>query len=296
MLKIRPNDPCPCGSGRKHKKCCGAEPEGRGRFSLLSQKRGRYAKSPEEIAGMRRSGRFNAELMEYLRPLIRPGLSTEDINGIVHEYTLRHGHIPAPLNYRGFPKSVCTSLNDVVCHGIPSATEVIKDGDILNVDITSIVAGFHGDMNETFYIGTNISATARLVTETAREALKIGLRAVKPGRTLYDVAAAIQDYVEARGCSVVREFTGHGIGRGFHEDPQVPHYRTPESRKVLLEPGMTFTIEPMVNAGHWRTRVLADGWTAVTEDGSLSAQFEHTVLVTEAGVEVLTALPGSPPF
>lgn len=250
----------------------------------------RYVKSAFDIAGMRKACRVNAELMKYIKPLVREGMSTNEINTLVHEYTVERGYIPAPLNYHGFPKSVCTSINEVVCHGIPSDHDILKEGDIINVDTTTIVDGYHGDQSETIYIG-EVSEEARRVTETSRKALSLAIEAVKPGVALFDVCGVIEDYVEGQGCSVVREFTGHGIGKKFHEEPQVPHYRTPETRKIILEPGMIFTIEPMVNIGHWKTKILEDNWTAVTEDGSLSAQFEHTLLVTEDGVEVLTAIP-----
>jgi methionyl aminopeptidase len=252
----------------------------------------RFIKSKKDIEGMRVSCKFNAELMHYIKPLVRVGMSTNDIDKLVHDYTVKAGHIPACKGYRGFPKSLCTSLNNVVCHGIPSDKDILKEGDIINIDLTSIVGGYHGDLSETLYIGKAISDGARKVTETSREALRRGIAAVRPGNTLYDVGDAIQTYVEAQGCSVVREYTGHGIGKVFHEDPQVPHFRVDANRKIVLKPGMIFTIEPMVNLGDWRTKVLSDKWTAVTEDGSLSAQFEHTILVTESGVEVMTASSG----
>ncbi|MBF0196070.1 MAG: type I methionyl aminopeptidase [Planctomycetes bacterium] len=287
MAKTRPNEPCPCGSGKKYKKCCAKAP-------ILKNKHFGYRKkdnikNEKDIIGMRTACSFNAQLMRYIRPHIQAGISTEEINTLVHDYTLAHGHIPAPLNYHGFPKSVCTSLNHVVCHGIPCKEDILKNGDIINVDVTTIVDGYHGDQSETFYVGTDISDDAKLVTETSRRSLEIGIENVKPGRKLIDVCGAIEDFVLGEGCSVVRDFTGHGIGLKFHEEPQVPHYRTASIRNVVLQPGMTFTIEPMVNIGDWRIKILEDKWTAVTADGSLSAQFEHTLLVTEDGVEVLTA-------
>ena len=289
MAKQRPNDPCPCGSGKKYKKCCGAGRRSGGISSLFAKPRpsGRGVKSALEIEGMRKACRFNAQLMNFIRPLVKEGMSTADIDKLVHDYTLDHGHIPAPLNYHGFPKSVCTSRNEVVCHGIPSENDIILDGDIINIDVTTIVEGFHGDQSETIMIG-NVSDDAKKVTEVSKRCLDIGIATVKAGLVLNDVCGAMQDYVEAQGCSVVRDFTGHGIGRGFHEDPQVTHYRTSAARRWLLEAGQTFTIEPMVNLGHYDVKVLGDGWTAVTADGSLSAQFEHTILVTDDGCEILT--------
>jgi len=220
---------------------------------------------------------------------IQPGVSTNDINAIVHDYTIQHGAIPAPLNYHGFPKSVCTSVNHVVCHGIP-CDKTLKNGDIINVDVTSIIDGWHGDTSKTFYVGEP-KIRARKVTEVAYRALELAIAVVKPGVTLGDIGHVIQQYVEGEKCSVVREYCGHGIGRVFHEDPQVLHYGKPNTGMVLKK-GMVFTIEPMVNLGKAGIKLLGDKWTVVTRDKSLSAQFEHTLLVTETGVEILT-LPNS---
>ncbi len=243
-------------------------------------------KSTKEIEAMRVVCRMTAETLVLVGEKLRPGMTTEDINTIVHEDTVKRGAFPAPLNYRGFPKSVCTSINEVVCHGIPSS-EVLRDGDIINVDVTHIYKGFHGDTSATFYIGTP-SPEARLVVETARKALELGIAEVKEGARLGDIGAAIQDYVEATGCSVVRDFVGHGIGRKFHDAPQVKHFGK-RGQGERLKAGMIFTIEPMVNIGKWEVVVdPVDNWTVRTVDGSLSAQFEHTVLVTKGGVEVLT--------
>jgi methionyl aminopeptidase len=220
---------------------------------------------------------------------IRAGITTDDINTLVHDYTLQHGAVPSPLNYRGFPKSVCTSVNEVVCHGIPDQ-RVLKDGDIINVDVTSYlprVDGFHGDTSATFYVGEP-SAQAKQVVEVARHALELGIGEVRAGKRLGDIGAAIQEWAQSQGCSVVRDYVGHGIGREFHMPPQVAHYGKRGSGK-RLKAGMVFTIEPMVNIGHFATEVLDDDWTVITQDGSLSAQFEHTILVTEQGSEVLTA-------
>ncbi len=244
-------------------------------------------KSPREIELMREVSRLAAETLLLVGEKIRPGMTTEEIDRIVHEDTLRQGARPAPLNYKGFPKSVCTSVNDVVCHGIPNAT-VLRDGDIVNVDVTHVYQGFYGDTSATFYIGVP-SPQARHVVEVARRALEVGITEVREGARLGDIGAAIQEYVESNGCSVVRDFVGHGIGRKFHDAPQVKHYGK-RGTGERLRAGMTFTIEPMVNLGSWEVEVdPADKWTVRTADGTLSAQFEHTVLVTRTGVEVLTA-------
>ena len=284
--KVRPNDLCPCGSGKKYKKCC-FKKVSRAPKAPLFRRRNKAVKTQQEIEGMRTACRFNAQLMNYIRPLVKAGMSTEEINTLVQEYTIDHGHIPAPLNYYGFPKSVCTSVNDVVCHGIPTEKQILKEGDIINVDVTTIVDGYHGDQSETILIG-DVSEQARKVANVSKTSLDIGIDTVKAGIPLGEVCGAVEDYVHSQGCSVVRDFTGHGIGKKFHEDPQVPHYRTPAANRFMLESGMTFTIEPMVNIGDYRIKVLDDDWTAVTRDGSLSAQYEHTILVTDEGCEVLT--------
>jgi methionyl aminopeptidase len=244
-------------------------------------------KSPKEIERMRTVCRLAAETLLAVGDAIRAGMTTLEIDHLVHEHTLSQGARPAPLNYKGFPKSVCTSVNEIVCHGIPDGT-VLRNGDIVNVDVTHIYDGFHGDTSATFYIGTP-SPKARHVVEVARRSLEFGIAEVREGARLGDIGAAIQEYVEGEGCSVVRDFVGHGIGRKFHDKPQVKHYgkRGTEDR---LRAGMTFTIEPMVNLGGWEVEVdPADKWTVRTADRSLSAQFEHTVLVTRDGVEILTA-------
>ncbi len=246
-------------------------------------------KSAKEIEAMRVVCRMAAETLLVVGEKIRAGMTTEEINSIVHEDTIRRGARPAPLNYRGFPKSVCTSINDVVCHGIPNET-ALKDGDIINVDITHVYNGFYGDTSATFYIGTP-SPQARHVVEVARKALDLRIAEVREGARLGDIGAAIQEYVEANDCSVVRDFVGHGIGRRFHEDPQVKHYGKRGSGE-RLKAGMVFTIEPMVNVGRFEVEVdPSDKWTVTTADGTLSAQFEHTCLVTKSGVEVLTKRP-----
>ncbi|MGD0674288.1 MAG: type I methionyl aminopeptidase [Polyangiaceae bacterium] len=243
-------------------------------------------KSPKEIDLMRTACRLAADTLLLVGDKIRPGMTTDELDRIVHDDTLRQGARPAPLHYRGFPKSVCTSVNEVVCHGIPDAT-ALKNGDIVNVDVTHIYEGFHGDTSATFYIGTP-SPEARHVVEVARRALDIGIAEVRDGARLGDIGGAIQDYVEREGCSVVRDFVGHGIGRKFHEEPQVKHYGK-RGTGDRLRSGMTFTIEPMVNLGGWEVEVdPEDKWTVRTVDRSLSAQFEHTLLVKRDGCEILT--------
>jgi len=242
-------------------------------------------KSAADIEAMRPACQLAANTLIMIEEHIKPGITTEKINTLVHEYTIQHGGVPAPLNYRGFPKSVCTSLNHVVCHGIPD-NKKLKDGDIINVDVTTIIDGWHGDTSKTFYVGKP-KVRAEKVTEVAREALQLGIDVVKPGATLGDIGYAIQTFVEKNRFSVVREYCGHGIGRVFHEDPQVVHYGR-QGEGMVIKEGMVFTIEPMVNAGKAAVKLLADGWTVVTRDRSLSAQFEHTLAVREDGAEILT--------
>ena len=247
-------------------------------------------KSPAEIEAMRPACRLAAQTLEEVAKLIHPGQNTLAIDEFVHDYTLKHHAIPAPLHYNGFPKSCCTSVNEVICHGIPSKNKILQDGDIINVDITSILNGWHGDVSATFYVGTPSAQTIDLV-ETTRRCLEIGLSLVRPGARLGDIGAGIQEFAEGRGFSVVRDFIGHGIGRGFHEAPEVKHTGR-RNTGLRLQPGMVFTIEPMINAGDYLLRILSDDWTAVTLDGKWSAQFEHTLVVTETGCEVLTAFSG----
>jgi methionyl aminopeptidase len=247
-------------------------------------------KGEREISLMREVCQLAAGTLERVGHMLRPGITTQEINDFVHADTLKLGARPAPLNYRGFPKSVCTSINEVVCHGIPNPTRVLKDGDIINVDVTHLYKGFHGDTSATFYIGEP-SREAKKVVEVARRSLELGIAQVKPGARLGDIGAAIQEFAEGQGCSVVRDFVGHGIGRKFHDEPQVKHYGE-WGKGNRLRAGMTFTIEPMINLGAYEVEVLDDDWTAVTRDGSLSAQFEHTVLVTDDGAEILTQRSG----
>lgn len=281
------NDPCPCGSGLKYKKCCMNQKTEPDDF-IRTQYRKKFnirLKGKEDILGIKKAGQLVVETLDLVESKIRPGMLTEEIDRIVHRFTLENGATPATLNYRGYPKSVCVSVNEVICHGIPGDRE-LEDGDIVNVDVTSILNGYYADANKTFFVGEPKEDAKHLV-EVTRTCLKKGIEAVKPGNTIGDIGYAIQSHAESHGCSVVREFVGHGVGFEFHEAPQVPHYgRIREG--VTLVPGMVFTIEPMINLGGRDLVVLEDKWTAVTRDGSLSAQFEQTVLVTGSGVESLT--------
>lgn len=247
-------------------------------------------KTADEIEKMRIAGRLAGEVLQMIRPHVKAGITTDELDQLCHDYIVNvQQAVPAPLNYRGFPKSICTSVNHVVCHGIPGE-KVLKKGDAVNLDITVIKDGFHGDTSKMFFAGEPTVAAARLA-RISHECMKIGIDMVKPGIRLGDIGHAIQRHAESQHCSIVREYCGHGIGREFHEDPQVLHYGKPGTG-MTLEPGMTFTIEPMVNAGKRYTKLLPDGWTVVTKDHSLSTQWEHTILVTDSGHEVLTCLPG----
>jgi len=246
-------------------------------------------KTAEDIEKMRVAGQLAAEQLVMIAPYIKPGVTTDELNDICHDYTINvQDAIPAPLNYHGFPKSICTSVNHQVCHGIPSDKK-LKKGDIINIDVTVIKDGFHGDTSKMFYVGQP-SVLAQRVCDISHKCLEIGIDLVKPGIHLGDIGHAIQKYAEAKNCSVVREYCGHGIGTTFHEEPQVLHYGE-AGTGIILEPGMTFTIEPMINAGKRHVKQLKDGWTVVTKDRSLSAQWEHTILVTEDSCEVLTKRP-----
>lgn len=244
-------------------------------------------KTPEQIEGIRRSGVVNTGVLDLVEQEIRAGMTTADIDKLVYDYTVSHGAIPAPLNYEGFPKSVCTSVNEVVCHGIPSEFEVLEEGDIVNVDVSTILDGYYSDASRMFIIGQTTPEKEKLVRVT-KECLEIGAQAARPWGFLGEVGKAIEHHAKRNGFSVVRDLCGHGVGLEFHEDPEVDHYNTHE-RGMLLVPGMVFTIEPMINMGTWRVFVdEEDGWTVVTEDEKPSAQWEHTFLVTEDGLEVLT--------
>ena len=249
--------------------------------------------TPGMLERMRRSCALAADTLLMVGEHLREGMTTEDINALVHEYITSHDAYPSPLNYNGFPKSVCTSVNDCVCHGIPSKRQALRAGDIVNVDVTTLFpakSGFHGDTSATFYIGEP-SAEAKRVTEVARRCLELGIAEVREGARIGDIGAAIQEHAEREGCSVVRDYVGHGVGRIFHMAPQIPHYGE-RGKGRRLKAGWVFTIEPMINIGGCETELQADDWTVLTADRSLSAQFEHTVLVTKSGVEVLTRRNG----
>jgi methionyl aminopeptidase len=318
------NDRCWCGSGRRYKNChrladlnpeaakakaSSAAPVRRVRPGRISPRRPVPAdiarppylatggvpqdragsggpQSPDVVARMRRAGRAAAEILDVLGKAVQPGMTTDDLDAITHDECLRRGAYPSPLGYRGFPKSVCTSVNEVICHGIPDSTR-LREGDIVNCDVTVYLDGVHGDTNATFIVGEVDETSARLVQVT-RECLELGIAAVRPGAQIREIGAAIQQHAEAAGFGVIRDFVGHGINEGFHTDPQIPHYDSGATQ--LLVPGMTFTIEPMISVGDWHLRMWDDGWTAVTADLSRSAQFEHMMVVTDDGVEVLTQL------
>ncbi|ARV58348.1 type I methionyl aminopeptidase [Nostocales cyanobacterium HT-58-2] len=246
--------------------------------------------SNRELDKMRKAGRLAAELLHYLEPLVKPGVSTLELNDKAEQWTQAHGAKSAPLGYKGFPKSICTSVNEVICHGIPNAKQILREGDIINIDVTPIVDGYHGDTSKTFFVGTP-SPKAKNLVEVTEECLRRGIAEVKPGARVGDIGAAIQEYAEAQGFSVVRDFVGHGVSNIFHTAPEIPHFGT-RGKGKRLRPGMVFTIEPMINEGTWEVEVLGDGWTAVTRDRKLSAQFEHTIAVTEDGVEILTVREG----
>lgn len=243
---------------------------------------------PEAFEGMRKAGQLAAEVLDFITPHVGPGITTGELDRLCHDFILDHGATPAPLNYKGFPKSICTSVNHVICHGIPG-DKVLKNGDALNIDVTVILDGWYGDTSRMFFAGKPKILAERL-TKVTFECLWKGIEAVKPGARLGDIGAAIQSHAEANRFSVVRDFCGHGIGRVFHDEPSVVHYGK-AGTGVELRPGMFFTIEPMINAGKPHCKVLSDGWTAVTRDKSLSAQFEHTLAVTEEGYEVFTKSP-----
>ena len=247
-------------------------------------------KTPEQIEKMRVAGRLAAEVLEMLVPHVKPGVSTEELDRLAYEHIVNvQKAIPANVGYKGFPKTVCTSVNHVICHGIPHPGKVLKDGDIVNIDVTVIKDGWHGDTSRMYFAGEP-SVLARRLVETTYEAMMLGIGQVRPGATLGDIGHAIQRHAEAQGYSVVREYCGHGIGQIYHEDPQVLHYGH-AGAGMKLQKGMTFTVEPMINAGKQYSRVLPDGWTVVTKDHSLSAQWEHTLTVTDDGYEILTPWP-----
>ena len=325
MTTLTSNDLCWCGSGRRYKRChklADANPEAAAKAAAAAAKATRvrpgriaperpipdhivrpsYAqpggkkergdarpKTAEELERMRRAGRAAAEVLQAVGAAVRPGITTDELDAIAHEETIKRGGYPSPLRYPGsvmaFPKSLCTSVNEVICHGIPDSS-VLRDGDIVNCDVTVYLDGVHGDTNATFLVG-DVDEESRRLVEVTRECLEHGIAAVRPGARVRDIGKAIQAHAERNGYGVVRAFVGHGIGTAFHAEPQVYHYDNPEAR-TKLEAGMTFTIEPMITIGDWRHKMWDDGWTAVTADGSRTAQFEHTLAVTETGAEILT--------
>ncbi|PIP91830.1 MAG: type I methionyl aminopeptidase [Bdellovibrionales bacterium CG12_big_fil_rev_8_21_14_0_65_38_15] len=245
-------------------------------------------KSAREIELMKNTCALAASTLEYIEEFIKPGVSTEDLNKLCHDYIVKNGAYPSPLNYNGFPKSVCTSLNEVICHGIPSKKDVLKNGDILNIDVTTYLQKFHGDTNKTFFVG-EVNPELKKLVEVTYQCMREGIRQVRPGARIGDIGAVIQEIAHDHGYGVVEEYCGHGIGREFHEEPQIVHVGK-RGTGPEMKPGMTFTIEPMINLGRRHSRLLKDGWTVVTQDGKYSAQFEHTILVTEEGQghEILT--------
>lgn len=302
---LQSNDPCWCGSGRKYKRC--HKPlEGRIVPGAVSPRRlvpahivkPSYAdtgkpvmwgeprvKSPDVIERMRVAGKVAAEILRLAGEAVAVGVTTDELDVLVHDLTIERGAYPSPLNYRGFPKSVCTSVNEVICHGIPD-DRALRDGDVVNIDVTVFLNGVHGDTNATFEVGTVDPESHRLVTVT-KECMWLGIDAVQPGRPVSDIGRAIQDHAFKHRFEVIRAFIGHGIGEQFHTDLQILHYYDPNAT-TIMRAGMTFTIEPMISAGTWKHQVWDDGWTAVTPDGKRVAQFEHTILVTDDGADVLT--------
>lgn len=286
--KVGRNDPCPCGSGQKYKKCCLRKIPilDREQMKELYLKKFKIRlKDPKDIEGIKKAGKLVLETLDLVQKQIAPGMTTDEINTIVEEFTKKNGGVAAPLNYKGFPKSVCVSVNEVICHGIPGK-RVLKDGDIVNVDITTMLDGYYADANKTFFVGTP-GLEAQKIVKVSEECMRLGMSMVKPGNTIGDIGWAIQKHAESQGCSVVREYVGHGVGFEFHEAPLVPHFGK-RKEGITLVPGMVFTIEPMINLGTRELYILDDKWTAVTKDGKLSAQFEQTVLVTEDGYESMT--------
>jgi methionyl aminopeptidase len=304
------NDACWCGSGRKYKRC--HKPlEGKVLPGLVSPmrtvpahiNRPSYAdtgvpvrwdeprvKTPETIARMRHAGNVAAEVLRLAGEAVRPGITTDELDVLVHELCVERDAYPSPLNYNGYPKSVCTSANEVICHGIPDS-RVLRDGDILNLDVTCFVGGVHGDTNATFFVG-DVDSNSRQLVDVTEECMWHGIEAVQPGRPLSDIGRAIEDHAKKHRYGVVKAFIGHGIGELFHGDIQVLHYYDSRNN-MIMRPGMTFTIEPMITLGTWQHRMWDDDWTAVTADGKRTAQFEHTIVVTDSGCDVLTGGTGS---
>lgn len=288
-MNLDRNELCWCGSGLKYKKC---HIEFDNKFNALKSQGlqvppRNIIKTKEQIEGIRKSAKINNAVLDLVEKNIKEGMSTEEINKMVHDYTISQGAIPATLNFQGYPKSLCTSINDEVCHGIPSEYIILKNGDIINIDVSTILDGYYSDASRMFIIG-EASEEAKKLVEVSKECLYKGIEAVKPWGFLDDIGAAVQEHAEKHGYSVVKDFGGHGIGLEFHEDPFVPHYGK-RGEGMILVPGMVFTIEPMINAGSYEIVIDADDdWTVFTEDGSLSSQWEHTLLVTEDGIEILS--------
>ena len=302
---VRSNDPCWCGSGRKYKRChkglegkvlAGrvsprlAVPKGIDRppyaeTGVVGRTDEAMVKAPEVIERLRRAGLVAAQVLAEAGAAVAPGVTTDELDRISHQAYLDRGAYPSTLGYHGYPKSICTSVNEVICHGIPD-DRPLQDGDIVNLDVTAYLDGVHGDCSAMFFVGEVDEASRRLVRVT-RECRDLGIGAVRPGRPISDIGRAIEDHATAHGYGVVRTFVGHGIGEAFHTTPTVLHYYSPEARTVM-EPGMVFTVEPMITVGSWRERMWDNGWTAVTTDGGRSAQWEHTIVVTDEGAEVLT--------
>ncbi len=285
-MKLSRNDLCWCGSGKKYKKChLSSDIESGAGSDYPVQLNGIRIKTQEQIDGIRKSCRLAKKVLDEADKIIKPGITTDEINKWAHEFILSHNAVPAPLNYNGFPKSVCTSPNDVICHGIPDDTP-LKDGDILNLDVTTVLDGYYGDSGRMYLIG-DPSEEARKLVKVAKECLYLGIEEVRPNRDLNVIGIAIEKHARKHGFSVVRDYGGHGIGILFHEEPHIHHYSS-KKRNIIMQPNMVFTIEPMINEGKFGTKLLVDNWTAVTVDGKLSAQWEHTVRVTEKGYEILT--------
>jgi len=243
-------------------------------------------KSQREIGLMRETCRLAAKVLDYIAPFVKPKVSTQELNDLCHAFILEQGAIPSPLNYKGYPKSICTSLNNVICHGIPSHKDKLKEGDILNIDITTYYKGMHGDTSRMFFVG-EVSPQRKQLVEHTYQAMMKGIEVVGPGKRVGDIGHAIESFLAPYSYGIVTDFCGHGIGRNFHEPPQILHRAKPNTGEILKE-GMTFTIEPMINMGTYKTKMLSDGWTVITADGKDSAQFEHTILVTSSGYEILT--------
>ena len=287
-MTIDRNAPCWCGSGKKYKKCHLSLDEKLKAYELKGYEvpPREIIKNEADIAGMKKAAIINNAVLDLVGEKICAGMCTEEINTLVHNYTTEHGGTPAPLNYEGYPKSVCVSINNVVCHGIPSEDTILKEGDIVNVDVTTIVEGYYADASRMYKIG-KVSDEAERLVRVARECMEKGIQAIKPWGFLGDIGAAVQEHAEKNGYSIVIDLGGHGIGKLFHEEPFVPHVGV-RGEGMLLVPGMTLTVEPMVNAGGYEVYIDdEDGWTVYTEDNSLSAQWEHTVLITETGVEII---------